>query len=114
MKDIIQTRKESLRKKQHRLSAKSDDCKIEWSAGSDQEDVFEPVKHDNEESKAPTVTVTNTDDVSSLQQNKSSTSDELEERIPLAILASYQQTDVEDKYQVGFKKNKVRVWIYVF
>lgn len=97
MKDIIQTRKESLRKKQHRLSVRSDDYKIEWSAGSDQEDVFEPVKHENEDSKTPSVTVTNTDELSSLQ-HKTSTNVDSEERIHSLVLAKCQNED--DKYQV--------------
>lgn len=60
VKDIIQIRKDSLRKKQYRLSARSDDTRAEWSAGdaSDQEDaVFLDVTD-----TAPTVTITNTEE----------------------------------------------------
>lgn len=101
VKDIIQTRKESLRKKQNRLSTKSDDCRTDWSTGSDQEDVFEPLKQEIiETSGTVSVTVTEPEEIYHLKFNKNFKSHEYDNKIPSSVLARYQQITGEDKFQV--------------
>lgn len=98
VKDIIQTRKDSLKKKQHRLSARSDDFRnTDYSAGSDQEDVFEASalssNHDT-----PTVMVTNSEEDATLKMKS-------EQNIPADVVARYQKVaNEEEKCQVPFPK----------
>lgn len=74
-----------MKKKQHRLSAKSDDFRItDYSAGSDQEDVFEAPSSSSAQD-TPSVTVT-----------KSELSESNLYKIPPEIVARYRRVAAEE------------------
>ncbi|XP_017772912.1 PREDICTED: uncharacterized protein LOC108560010 isoform X1 [Nicrophorus vespilloides] len=79
MKDILQTQTRNSFKKKHRLSAKSDDFKIDLSIGSDNEDVFE------DPPKSPRLIVQSPEEISLENEALS-----LEHNIPIDIIARYQ------------------------